>query len=867
MADADVLPIVDLKERLLETLTREQRVIVGAPTGSGKTTQLPQYVLDGHLPEGKKVVVLQPRRVAARAVARRVSQERGTVVGKEVGYQVRFDDQTSSETRLVFMTEGVLLRHFQDSPNLADIGVLILDEFHERNLYTDVALGLVKRLQAGARPDLKLIVMSATLDSDPLREYLEGDGNRPCPVLESEGRTYPVRIEYAARQSRDPVWQLAGEALAQILRNSDEGDILVFMPGMYEIQATARQFRDMRLGGDIEIQVLHGDLPPEQQDQVFVAPTQRRVIIATNVAESSITIPGIRYVIDSGLARIARFESETGLNSLQIEAISQASADQRSGRAGRTGPGVCYRLWTESGQRNRLPQTTPEVQRTELSEIVLQLHALGIEKAVDFDWLDAPDSEAVQLAEWLLWQLGAFEETPDRRVKLSGIGRQMLKLPMSPRYARMLIEGAKRGTFATTALCAALVSGRGLLMKVGAQDRGAQEAREAFSTDERSDFFTLLNAYREVERGGFRMAECRHFGINRQVALGVRQVHEQLLQQGRRLDPGKSGESAESGGDESEGVLKSLLAGFVDQLCQRESAGTLECRIVGGRRGTLARESVVQDHTLFVGTDIRTISSNRRGGLTLISLASAVEPGWLEDVYPGSVPNRIDHRYDRRQKRVECFETQAFGDLILQEARTSAWDPKKSGASLAAAWRSGELSLPQRDHRVEQFLLRVELLAETQPTLDLKPCDAEWEEAVIAGALAGERLAKEAQQKPLLPAYQKAFGEEYREWLDLLFPVRLDFLGEGERKLVYQRPKKKTSDRQIEVLMNVTITECFKLESHPTVGEGQVPVTLVMSIPKGKEVGRTVDWPRFKKQEYGRVKQVWKPKFPSVIWP
>lgn len=360
------LPINAVRETLIAHLTGGNRVIVVAPTGSGKTTQLPQFCLDDGLAEGRKIVVLQPRRVAARAVARRVCQERGVKLGREVGYQVRFDDQTSDSTRLIFMTEGVLLRQFQGQAALDEIGVLILDEFHERSLHSDVIIGLVKALQRSRRPDLKMVVMSATLDVAPLTKYLAGAGGQACPVLEVAGRSYPVSIRYAERQDRRRVSERAAERVMEISRSTSEGDILVFMPGMGEINATIRELNDRRLGRDFVVLPLHGELPLEQQDRVFEAGPTRKVIVATNVAESSITIAGVLFVVDGGLARVARYDATTGLNALEIEEISQASADQRAGRAGRTAPGTCYRLWTESGQLNRLPQSTPEIQRTEL---------------------------------------------------------------------------------------------------------------------------------------------------------------------------------------------------------------------------------------------------------------------------------------------------------------------------------------------------------------------------------------------------------------------------------------------------------------------------------------------------------------------
>jgi ATP-dependent helicase HrpB len=866
MESSSDLPIVSIRSDLLDSLDQENRVIIVAPTGSGKTTQLPQYVLDAGTLANQKVVVLQPRRVAARAVARRVCEERQVVLGTEVGYQVRFDDRTSNETRLVFMTEGVLLRQLQDQVTLKDVGVLILDEFHERSLYSDVILGLVKRLQETTRPDLKLIVMSATLDVAPIAAFLERrEGGKATRVLEADGRTFPVEVRYAARQDPRRVSESAAERIIEIARSTNEGDILVFMPGMADINATMRQLSDRRLGQEFDVMPLHGELPVEQQDRVFKATQRRKVIIATNVAESSITIQGVRFVVDSGLARVARFDAETGLNSLEIEEISQASADQRSGRAGRTAPGTCYRLWTESGQLNRLPQTTPEVQRTELSEIVLQLHALGIHRAESFDWLDSPNVLAVRQAEELLSLLGAFSRDRNGKEHLSEIGRKMLRLPMLPRYARMLIEGARRGCFEEAALCAALVSGRGLMIRGARGDQQTQQAQEIFQEDERSDFFTLMRAYETVREGGFRFAECRHYGVSRQVAMGVEQVYQQLTGLGERLS-GEEGRVDLTPEQKHEAVLKCLLAGFVDQICQRRSQGTLECLIVGGRKGTLARESVVQDSEFFVATDIRTISSTQRGSLTLISQASHFEAVWLEEVYPGAIDRRAEHLYDRHQKRVEVVVVERLGDLVLSEEKSKEFEPIASGVSLAKAWREEWLTLPLFDHRVQQLLLRIALLTTHQPELKVIPIDDDQIEKIIGKALKGERLGKEAQKKSLLPFFKAHMSKEAREWLAELYPESFVWIDGKARKIVYHVPKKKSGGENVEALLNVTITECFKLEKHPALGDGAVPITLIMSVPKGKELARTTDWPGFKIREYPSLKSRWKQKYPTVIW-
>ena len=394
------LPIWKIHADILRTLQAGNRLVLVAPTGSGKTTQVPQMLLDAGIASDKMIVVLQPRRVAARTVATRVAWERQGKLGAEVGYQIRFDDHTSPGTRIAFVTEGILLRWLQDDRTLANIGAVVFDEFHERNLLSDVALALVKHLQQSQRPDLVMLVMSATLDAEPVAAYLE-----PCPILISEGQSYPVEVGYLPLPDQRSITAQAAEAVERIINDNAPGDILVFMPGRGEINGTLDALRGLRTQERVSCIPLHGALEPQEQDRAFAPNALRKVIVATNVAETSITIDGIRHVVDSGVARVARYDAERGIGTLLLEPISRASADQRKGRAGRTASGSCHRLWTVIGHNSREERNTPEIQRSDLAEVVLLLHSLGIREAATFDWLDKPDPQAVERAELLLTML------------------------------------------------------------------------------------------------------------------------------------------------------------------------------------------------------------------------------------------------------------------------------------------------------------------------------------------------------------------------------------------------------------------------------------------------------------------------------
>src|ERR1017187_1414515 len=369
--NARSLPIMEVREALLSALGRQRRLILTAPTGSGKSTQVPQMLLDAGVLGNGQVVILQPRRLPARMLAAWVAKGRGVKLGEEVGYQIRLDDVTSSATRIRYVTEGILLRQMLTDKNLRGISAVIFDEFHERHLYGDITLARALQIQETTRPDLIIIVMSATLDVGPLREYL-----KPCELLSSEGRTFPVDIEYLDKTLGDwPVWEAAVKELEQLV-TQHEGDALVFMPGAYEISRTVRGAQDA-LGSQFIVLPLHGDLPTNDQDAAVAQYDRRKIVVSTNVAETSLTIDGVRIVIDSGLARIPRYDPYRGINTLLVEKISRASADQRAGRAGRTPPGPCVTSWAHREHAPRSPHELPESAPLDVSEGVLTLNASG----------------------------------------------------------------------------------------------------------------------------------------------------------------------------------------------------------------------------------------------------------------------------------------------------------------------------------------------------------------------------------------------------------------------------------------------------------------------------------------------------------
>ena len=519
--DPKNLPIYELRADLANALEAENRIIIEAPTGSGKSTQVPQIVLDCGKAGPGEVVVLQPRRLAARLLAKRVAFERKEPLGGEVGYQVRMDSVVSDKTQIRYVTEGILLRQFLSDPELRGISAIIFDEFHERHIYGDITLARALRLQQ-TRSDLKIIVMSATLDAGPLREYLA-----PCKELKSEGRMFPVAISYAKKRidfRHHSVWEAAADAFEKAIESGAEGDVLVFMPGGYEISRTVEAIRAKKCARDFAVMPLHGELSPRDQDAAVGECDQRKVVVSTNVAETSITIDGIRIVIDSGLARIARYDPNRGIDTLLVERISRASADQRTGRAGRTAPGTCHRLWTEQEHVARPMQELPEILRHDLAEVVLTLKASGIEDVSTFEWLEKPNPKSLENTLTLLTDLGALDHTG----RLTEVGKKMVSFPMHPRYARMLLAGGEYDCVRQACLIAALTQGRSILQRnKGKETRGNRD--DLLGEDDSSDFKRLMRAWSFADQNGYRVDACRKLGVHAGAARQVKPLYERFM--------------------------------------------------------------------------------------------------------------------------------------------------------------------------------------------------------------------------------------------------------------------------------------------------------------------------------------------------
>ena len=831
------LPIYEIENKIVASLKANRRLVLQAPTGSGKSTQVPQILLKHGLLRDGEVVILQPRRLAARLLASRVAYELGVGLGREVGYQVRFDNVTSAATRIKFETEGILLRRMIQDPLLRGIQALIFDEFHERHLYGDITLARALDIQELSRPDLFIIVMSATLDSGALEKYLA-----PCVVLSSEGRTFPVKVDYLPRRlgnNAPDVWELAADAFSKYVRSA-AGDVLVFMPGGYEINRTIEAIRRRPESKGYLLLPLHGELPPRDQDAAVARYEQPKVVVATNVAETSITIDGVKLVVDSGLARIPRYDSNRGINTLLVERISRSSSEQRAGRAGRTAPGQCIRLWSEAEHGERPAQELPEVKRLDLSEVVLTLKAAGVQDLQTFRWLEAPSEAALAHAEELLTDLGALD-----RGTITDLGRRMLAFPVHPRYSRMLIAAAEYGCVYQACLVSALTQGRDLLVR--------NQSKEMFGDKSSSDFWALMRAWNYATENDFRMDVLRAAGIHGVTARQVGPLHEQFLRiakdEGLDIRPRDAGQEA---------LQKCILIGFSDRVARRLDEGTLRCEIVHGRRGTLARESVVKESALLVAAEIREVGGRQGDVNTILSLATAVEVGWLEELFPNDIYSEMRVTFDSVSRRVQAEDLLKFRDLVLTSKRIEPPPADAAAHLLAEEVLAGRLALSNWDHSVDQWIVRLNLLSEWCPDLQLPPIQDKDRRHIVEQLCLGAVSYKDLKDRQVMPVVKSWLSVGQRELLDKYAPERV--------RLSNGRTPKVTYGADGPPFISLRIQELFGVNETPRIGMGRVPLSIHILAPSSRPVQVTQDLANFWKEHYPRIKSELKRKYPRHEW-
>ena len=855
------LPIDAVLPDVLQALRAASALVLVAPPGAGKTTRVPPAVLGLLNTEHPNVVVLQPRRVAARAAAARIAQEQGWELGGQAGYHIRFERRLTDATRVRVLTEGILTRQLLDDPYLDRIGCVILDEFHERNINTDMAIAMLREVQQTVRPDLKLVVMSATLEAAPVAEFLGG-----CPVLHSRGRLFDVALTYAgAPPAQRGVGQ--GDAMQDriagvvdgLLAGPDAveaGDILIFLPGAEEIRRTMQRLETVAHREDALLVPLHGSLPAPEQFRALEPATRRKIICATNIAETSLTIEGVRTVIDSGLARVAGYDPRRGLDKLELKRISLASARQRAGRAGRTAPGRCIRMWSAADERHMAEFDLPEILRVDLCPTVLAVHAWGQADPRAFGWLTPPPAEMLAAAEKLLAMLGAL--SAPKGGTLTPMGKRLLGLPVHPRIGRMLIAAADQGMLEQGATLAALLSERDILVHTGrAADGGGAFGKNPRATVSRSDLLVRMALLDEAARGQFHAA-LRDRGIDLVAARQVMKTRDELLRVGRTIGSSTPHPRAANAEAQEDALLKLALVAYPDRVVRRREADPAAGIMVGGTGVRLAPESSVHQSDFYLAIDARQDERSRTRE-ALVRIASSIDPQWLEELFPTQMRHERGVEFDESTERIVPVTRLWYRDLLLKEDRHGQLDPDKAAEVLAAAIRPRAPAIFADDERAATWLARLDLLRTDMP-------ENPW--PIADDAALGELLASVAAGKRSLADFAKV---NLTELLDSLLHYPLD------RKFAELAPESITvpTGNSIRVayvkgqppVLAVRLQELFGMTDTPRIAGGRVAVLLHLLSPGYKPVQITHDLRSFWKSAYFEVRKDLRVRYPKHAWP
>lgn len=869
------LPVDAYLPEIIDRLGAGRNLIIEAEPGAGKTTRIPPALLDSGLAGDGEVWVLEPRRLAARLAAGRVAAERGESLGATVGYQVRFEDVSGRQTRLRYVTEGVFTRRLLRDPDLQSVKVVVLDEFHERHLQGDVALALLRKLQTSTRPDLRIVVMSATIDAERVRRFLGS-----APSLKIPGRTFDIQVEHIPGPDARPLADQVAGAIGRLLKDVLDGDVLVFLPGAAEIKRAAEACAPLVAREDVFLAPLHGDLPVAEQDRAVRPSDRRKVILSTNVAESSVTIDGVRAVVDSGLARIAVHSPWSGLQRLTIGKISRASAVQRAGRAGRTQPGLCLRLYTTADFAARPEFDQPECARSDLAETVLELHAVGVQNAETFEWYEAPPREAIAAAEDLLKRLGAILDDGS----LTTTGRQMIRFPLHPRLSRLLVECASCGVQHDGAAIAAILNERDILERslfgISAGVRRGQAAGAGNAGHMRSgpsDLLDRLDLFNEAELSRFSPDVLHRLGLDPGAVNAVNRVRLRLLALLRR-----NGEDAvfankntgalidETGtqaGNQERALLAAILAGFPDRVARRRAEARqkgsreIEVLLCGGGQATLSSHSVVTQSEFLVAVEAGEKQTGRASSVE-IRMASEIDAEMLFEMYFEQLREVESIIWNDASERAESVRRLYYENLIIDETtvgRASGQDASRLLGEKALS--RGPYAFLDRQE-LDRLLARIEFAASVDSSGGWPERTPDAESVLIAlckGRSGFAELREAARRGEWRESVLARLGPGQRRELDDLAPERVSIGRRKQVRVEYERGKTPWVASRIQ--------DFFGLKHGPRIANGRVQLVLHLLAPNNRPVQVTADLEGFWTRHYGSVRRELSRRYPRHAWP
>lgn len=809
------LPIAEVMPDILASLARHSRLVLEAPPGAGKTTQVPLALLDAPWLEGRQILMLEPRRVAARAAATFMAKQLGETPGERVGYQIRFERKVSARTRIVVVTEGLLTRMIQEDPMLEGVGAIVFDEFHERHLSADLGLALALDVQAGLREDLRILVMSATLDGEQLSTWLD------APRISSAGRAHPVEVRHLDAQRDEKLPQQVRRALLEATAKVD-GDSLVFLPGKREIVLTQRVIEHAL--PEFEVRALHGDLPVEDQTALLSPSAHaRRVVLATNVAESSVTLPGVRIVVDSGLAREPAFNGDTGFTHLETKRISQASADQRAGRAGRVAEGLAVRLWPSS-QRLQA-QRAPEMLQADLAPLRLELAAWGSD---DLRFVTPPPAANLHTATRLLQDLGALDQ---ERV-LTEAGRRLLSLGLHPRIGAMYLSAETPEQRALACDVITLADARSPLIQ---------------PTDAFAHRWQALSAFRT--RG---FVEGAH-------VTSLRALDRASTQWRKRLRVNASTSHALTAH-----ALGALLAqAFPDRIARANANDPYRYHLANGQTAKLSEYTQLLGEPWLVINELHYARPDAR-----ILSAAPVDEGYLRETFSARFQEGDEVEWDESRAALVAARIKRFDRIVLSRAPGGKVDADRAQAALVDAVRRLGLDVLSWSDASRQWQARVQLLRTHMPALGLPAMDdAELEATLdtwLAPAFAGKTRLSALDAPALLNALKSRLDWSQQQALDAHAPKTMQVPSGLSRDIHYSLDH--AGDPEPPILA-VKLQELFGLGDTPTIAQGQVPLTLHLLSPGGRPLQVTRDLRGFWDRTYPEVKKEMKGRYPKHPWP
>ncbi len=769
----------------------------------------------------------QPRRIAARSAAARMAFEDGSSLGSRVGFKTRFESRVSRDSRIVVMTEGLLTRTIQSDPFLQGTSCVVLDEFHERSVDVDLALAFLKEIMSDARPDLKLIVMSATLEVEPLVSYLGATS------MIVDAPLFPIEIKHDRFPDERALPEKMSSAIAECT-SAHEGDVLAFLPGIAAMHRTKNRLSSRLDLGVFNVLELHGDLSSKVQDLALAPSKKRKVILSTNIAETSVTVPGVRIVIDSGLAKILSNDTNLGLDRLEEKRISLASARQRSGRAGREGAGFARRLWTPGEERAMAEQNTPEIKRLDLASALLQVLSWGARSVASFDWFETPGEVAMDRALHTLFLLRAVMSGPHGQV-LTSLGRSLSRVPLHPRLGVLLRESQRLGAGKSGALACAILGERDVLNMEARRNLGKQISG-------RSDLQVRLDL---VERP------------DQQVN---RQLRKRILTVARRLESSSQEVVEMVAAKQEEALARAVLAAFPDRVARRRQSDRRRALMVGGRGLLLFDESVVDEGEFFCALRL---SAGRRGqgSDSPVTWASVIEESWLAEDFPSQVRTNDHGEFDPEKGRVVCYRTRRFFDLVLSQKKINLNDGALAGEILARATydHSGLALGIVVDAKTESLLRRCAFLRENCPELSLPDFSKQDLVTLIASLCPGHFRFEELRGQGLRQLVEAEIGYQMMAKLNKEAPEEI-VLTNGRRLTVTYEPGSPPK-------ISAKVQHFFGQVETPTLAMGRVAARVELLAPNRRAVQLTSDLANFWRETYGQVRKDLRGRYPKHDWP